>query len=262
MRRALFAVVIIGTLIFLAAKGLYRSAVPIAGSARTDSTELVDVRLVSKNWPDRKAPWPQLRIPKAYLTDPGTWGGGDRERIVIETGLPDLKPRPANIYPTAASGTAEHAAQRSYWSNGIYLQLEPAPEGLTSLSADYELGKDARSRGYLEQPAIHGLRQVHRVRCTADYAVAERNSDVSLDKPCATDKPSREHFFLMEEDGRALIKMECTPPWANDVGGCSARFLHRGISVISVFRRTELERWPEFVDGTKRMLDGFVINNK
>jgi hypothetical protein len=262
MKRIFIAVLIFGALIFFAANGLFRAAVPIAGSARTKSNELVDITLTSKNWPDRKAPWPQLKIPKSYLTNRGTWSGGDQELLVIQTGLPDLKPRPANIFPTAPQGTSEHAAQRNYWSNGIYLQVEAAPEGLTSLGTEYQLGKGARARGYVEQPVMHGLRRVHQVPCAADYAVAQANSNPGLNKPCLMDKPSREHFSLMEDGERALIKMDCSPPWTNDTGGCRARFLHRGLSVVLIFRRAELERWQEFVDGTKRMLDGFAGHNK
>lgn len=81
-------------------------------------------------------------------------------------------------------------------------------------------------------------------------------------KPCAMDKPTQEYFLLMEDGERALIKMVCTPPWTNDTGGCRARFLHHGLSITLIFRRAELERWQEFVDGSKRILDRFVINDK
>jgi len=65
---------------------------------RTTSTEPVDLELVDA----RGGPSLKLRVPKAYLTDQTTWGGGRVERIQIETsGLPNLEPGPAYKWPTA-----------------------------------------------------------------------------------------------------------------------------------------------------------------
>jgi hypothetical protein len=253
---AAIAAALLLAIVLVLEKGL-RSVVPVAGLSRTTSMELVTVTLKNESYGPRKTDWPKLRIPQAYLTDPADRSGGERERVKIETGMPDLLPRPALPYPTAPAGTTERLAQERYRADGMVVNVGPAREGVRNLNGalPYFFGASAERGGYVLREPLYGLRRVYEVPCMrADQK----------DKPaanCDVDKPMSEHFFAFNEAGDLIAEFSCNPPWTGPGGGCQTTFLHRGMQILLIFRRQELERWNEFVSAAKSLVGRFLVHS-
>ncbi|HYM47724.1 MAG TPA: hypothetical protein VES91_04530 [Burkholderiaceae bacterium] len=113
----------------------------------------------------------------------------------------------------------------------------------------------SRKQGFLEQTTLHGLRRIHELPCTAEYAIAQRQRADGAGRSCDTEKPVSEHFFAFDANGEPTVQLICTPPWSNKNGGCRSYFLYKGMAVTAIFRRAELHRWREFIDGTENLLD-------
>lgn len=244
---------------------MFQLVVPIAGLSRTTSMDIVAITLKEERDSARKTPLPKLRIPKAYLTDPQNRAGGKQPRVWIETGLPELTPRPAIKHPSAPKGTPERAAQERFWANGMVVTLEPAYEGDTGdVNGTWResIGERGRRWGYVEREPVFGLRRIHEVPCMQSHVIEREKKAVTSAKPCDPERPSQEHFFAVNEKGDAMVNFVCLPPWTGEEGGCQTRFFHSGVRINLIFRRQELPRWAEFVDGTKRLVDKFLLKNE
>jgi hypothetical protein len=237
-------------------KGLQR-VVPTAGLSPTTSMDRVTVTLKNESHGPRKTDWPTLNIPQAYLTDPADRRGGERERVRVETGMPELLPRLALPNPTAPVGTSERLAQERYRADGMVVNIEAARDGLRNLNGIWSSmsGASGERGGYVVREPLFGLRRIHEVPCTrADQK----------DKPaanCDVDKPVSEYFFALNEAGDVIAHLSCNPPWTGPGGGCQTRFLHRGLQILLIFRRQELERWKEFVGGARALVDRFLVQS-
>ncbi len=239
--------------------------VPGSNTARTTSMDMVEIVLEPdpdmQTQPETRGP--RLKIARAFLTDPRTWKGGKQRRVVIETGLPDFQPRVAIGHPSAPASTPERAAQMRELANGLLIWLEASPPGLKNLDAHWTSESDASAKrlGRVERDPIYGLRRIDDVPCMADYVIEQRQRAGAAAKPCDTAKPTTEYYFAFDADGHATVRIECVPLWIEQGTSCMTYFLHKGMVLKAVFRNSELQRWREFVEGARNLVDAALARS-
>ena len=212
---------------------------------RTTSTEPVSLKLKDK----QSGSTITLTVPKAYLTDKHTWSGGTHDSIEIQTSLPDLMPREANITLAGKVGTEEHEKSLRLFRNGLFLRLIGE-----KLIPEYEKNRYEHVLQFYKtrKSDVYGL----------EHYVKEVCEQLDNNRPAKEPPTCRinDHVFVVPIYSKAVrVQFRCTPIELNPIGGCIADTRYRDWHLKYIFRHTEIERWEEFDTAARTLLDRFLV---
>lgn len=231
-------------------EGLLKEAFPwLKGTGRTDDTAPVEIELVD----ERSGESLKFRIPKAYLTDTANWAGGRQDRVKIETGLPNLEPRPGNIWITEEPGTPEYEREIKFFRNGLFIHVYANRPVLGYENNKREAYQD---RYVIQNDSLFGLTHFKSIACR-DWKRTAEGEIVQIEEICR--ERGNEHFITPEARDGKWVSFYCTRLEVNQGGGCIARSLYQGWSLEYIFRRNQLNRWRDFDAGARELLDRFLV---
>ncbi len=228
---------------------LFKQAFPwLKDSGRTEDMTPVEIELVD----ERSGESLHFRIPKAYLTNKSNWVGGKHGRIKIETGLPELKPRPGNIW--VRRDDPDYDRKIGFFRNGLFINLDgrrPDPQYEKNVIKRYK-------HDYKIQPSlVHDLNYYKYIICSD----IERKQG----KPVKAEMRCREHtdeyFITPPESSLPWVAMTCTKLEVNSGGGCIVSSRYRDRKLEYIFRTSQLHRWREFDTAARKLLDQFLIES-
>ncbi len=238
---------------------LLRRAVPTFNLSRTTEMTPIDISL-SENINGRTNTL-RMRIPKAYLTDPVNWSGGEQASLRIETGLPNLEPRAAIDTTTAYPGTPEFDARDKRTRQGINIVLNAhvIGEGLVknqyqAIQSNFGQGKTGKYERLADK---FGLEQYQQLVCGDKWILPGGTIDTEGPR-CRV--RGAEIFIASPSAREAQVYYSCTHLEENPEGGCNAYVQFRNWQMNYIFRRSEISRWQEFDSAVRRLLSGFVVN--
>ena len=237
-------------------------------SGRSTSTDLIELSLVNEKI-DKAL---NLRIPKAYLTDTKNWKGSEQKTITIETGLPELEPRPASFWITDKPGTPEHDIAVEKFQNGLFIYLEAYRRDEQKYSLvrianhwkevyekNYERQKDERYDLYFYKDInCSGLKKFSEEHLK-DFMESRADAVIKDNQVCYS--RSHEYFITPDDYAEVWVRYRCNQVKPSnkteDQGGCTAYTEYRNWAVRYIFKRNQLHRWKEFDTATRMLLDKF-----
>ncbi len=183
----------------------------------------------------------RFKIPEPYLTSAANRRGSAKRYIEMETGLPDMKPRPATFRIKAPKGTPEYEKLKERYNNGVFIWLHAKKlrKGYQQRMYEYLLQE------YAELPSdIEGLQRFGE-KCPSK----EKLPKLGQETRCYT---GLTEYFISTEP--RMVRLRCSKAEYNKRGGCIAESDYQGRELIYIFRRTELARWQEFDDAVRGLL--------
>ena len=191
---------------------------------------LIDERRIGK-------PSITYRIPQGYLTSKKLKKGGVvSNQVVIQTGLPDMKPRKAKTKIKGEPGSQEYVDSLKRFNDGIYIYLKRQ-------KSIPEFGKNVRrmyESQYVEEASKFSDFVLYSdVRCGDDYCVGF------------------DYFLTKKSYEGAWVLFRCMPD--SPLVGCSATTVYRGWRIQYSIRRSQLDRWKEFDIAVRELLDSFYL---
>ena len=238
-------------------------------SSRSTSMEMVELKLASDNNKELN-----LKIPKAYLTDRKNWQGGKQERIKIETGLPELLPRPANFWITEKVGTPEYEIAERKFENGLFIFLEAhsRDEQKSTLKQVANKWINHHEKFYVRQTnEKFDLLYFKDIQCSdldkfsdehlKEFIEDKEDAVINENKVCYS--RNHEYFITPEKYNDTWVRFRCnsvkTSNKSKVQGGCTASTEYKTWSIKYIFRRNQLHRWKEFDNATRQFLDEFYV---
>ena len=208
-----------------------------------------------------------LDIPAGYLSRDVRKASGRVERVVIETGLPDMKPRRALLHPRSAPDAPGYADEMAIWRNGAYVILRDREVSSAFPTNSYEYARKRLRRLPGDQAGLEGFRDYVCMGRQQILADPTRSAKLREQARQNTEDPicwpfGHEIFFA--PPGVPLdkwVRMYCNPVEDGPAGGCIADAIYRGKGLKYIFRRTELGRWQEFDRAVRALLDRFVVSD-
>jgi hypothetical protein len=219
----------------------------------------------------------QLAIPRAYVTRYIVPTKDDRYGFVrLETGLPDLQPRPATV-----SCWGKHGEEREkclvYRGNGMYINMaNNRALGAHQPSSDFFRTKQ-NVKAYLGAPVkrkddVHGLQHyvelkgggcVRRDLIPNDPTVREELKELARS---TNDKyvcwPEGDEYFVSVGDGSSpdtVVKCKALFESSNFGSKCVGEINFSGWSIEFGFPGSELQRWREFETGARTLLANLSV---
>lgn len=177
------------------------------------------------------------RIPKGYLS--GRRKGGEvKGMLTIETGLPDLLPRPGKTEIVGIKGSKEYEESLIKYNNGIFINLK----GNKLTDTFYDNYRRMHQRDYSQVPSeIESLDKF--VKFRKDGSKDDLMSDYFITK---VSSENWAFFNCFRDDGYS---------------GCGVTITYHGWEVGYNIRRSQLYRWKEFDVAVRRLLDKFYLTD-
>jgi hypothetical protein len=201
-----------------------------------------------------------FEVPAAYLTRASHRDGGVVESFVIETGLPDLIPRPYQFGSSKAdSGTATPQATLAQ-RNGLRIRVGgPAYPHAGYATTDFgPLRARLQTTTHVEPvpEGEYGLMKFADITCGS--TPPPRPPGVPDTYSACT--PSDNNHYVNLPNETPSIQIDC-PRTPRIVEGCQAITYCEGIFIRFIFHATEIARWREFQAGACGLIQRFIAED-
>jgi hypothetical protein len=200
-----------------------------------------------------------LDVPAKY-TNRRARRGPENGLLVIETGLPDLRPRPALIDRKAPAGTPEAEREDRFIKDGVIVDLRGKV-----VTQQYPINVMRNFPKWQDRlpDDVPGFRRYGSCDWRDKKAERERQADPARAAeppiPCRQVGETEEYVPEAYVPGEPWAHFHCARPNLGWRAYCSGRGLYRQRDFAFTIRRTELARWKEFDRAARLLLDRFVV---
>lgn len=239
-----------------------KSVVPGAQIGRTSSTEFVELAVVASTGESLK-----LRLPKSYLVLRENWKGGPQTAIWIEAALPEMKPARAIPKLVGSLGSPEYERSLTAMNNGVWLSLESQGRDIARALGNIRRNLTNTERVHGTPRAFemaadtrYGLQPFREKRC---WLVQEQRPGAGVSLEHCVDNLSDHYLPASGDDPPVYIV--CDLSIAGYLGprvGCDVTAEYRGFALTYRFKESQLNRWREFDEAVRGMLDELVVDAK
>lgn len=211
---------------------------------------------------------PVLRIPKGYLRVPGGFSEGQFIGVRLETLLPDLEPRPAQLSTASPLEHVEAQEVQRYNRNGLQLVLHNGISGSKRPWRPYDY---VRSDADLISTNALGLERYRSPKAKEELAdggpsprpqVKEYHDPVTNSQQTYLVRPRSRDHFVSPPDVDPWILIDCIPCALYDADRClcQGRSVHHGWLFEYSIYGSQLTRWREFDGAARTLIDRFAIS--
>ncbi len=190
-----------------------------------------------------------LRMPKNYLGNPLSGGGGKQLMIDIDAGLKEdgsgeLEPQKAifYIFPELDAATRQRAVTKL--NNGVSIWVN---------SSGYHDGENFKTSNSLFVTNKYGLDgYLHKG--------TDRGSMIRTPAGWKHIEGGREHYFNTTGSTHPSVHLSCGRE--GGTAGCIVVMVHQNIPIEYFIRRNQLYRWQQFDTAVRTLLDQFIVINE
>ena len=182
-----------------------------------------------------------FKIPPDYLTyEKQKHGKLVREKIWVETGLPDMSPRKAKNNVVGQPGSEEYKKSIEEFNNGIFLDISSDRPVESSIDNARKMYRQI----YLESDSPYpGLIKYQDLLCRGGECVSR----------------GFEHYLTTAEYDERWARLRCVTEI--EMAGCSTDIVYKGWRATYTFRKSELYRWQEFDFAVRAFLERFYFSS-
>ena len=241
---------VIAMSIALVAIGCDQSSDSSSGQKEQNFGRLVEVTLENESGTDRLL----LAIPIQYLRVAGSFRGGKRKYIRIETRVPGLEPAKSNIVPRGEPGSEIYERDIKILRSGLIIVLQGELHR-KNWFANTRQSMDSGEIGSFEKVGSTDFGLIHYVRakCPRDRPLGTHSVIDDCERLDDSD------YYLTHPSHESTAQIQCMPV---EYGGCSIRTGYRGRRLNLSIRGQELYRWDEFLMAARTLLDRFAKSSQ
>lgn len=199
-----------------------------------------------------------LDVPEKYVSRRAR-PGPENGLLVIQTELPDLRPRPAVIERKAPAGNPRADTEDRNTRNGVVVELWGK---VMDDQYPIRVMRAAPDRWDRLPDNVSGLRRYGscdpKSRPSGPDPSQAATASAFPHLPCRQINLTEAYFPETYAPGEPWAYFNCGRLDLNPNDGCTARGMYRGRDFAFIIRRVELSRWKEFDSAVRDLLDHFV----
>jgi hypothetical protein len=225
--------------------------------------ELVDI-----DWRAENGGHLHLKIPRAYLSEMYQEKGESTiTSLVIETGLPDLKPRPAVPMRRGDPGSTQWEEDTRFLKDGMRISLTKLGSRIPSeqVQTNYlnSIRGSVADRQAIELASIDGLLRFLQMTCSKPETGYIKPPEDPTPEGC---RSTGRETFISPTPGPNWVQMICRHILKGAPGpipGCQITVQYNSHFFVEfMIRNTEQSRWKKFEIGTRKLIDSFQVKEE